>query len=83
MNTLEKIQKNLENFKFLHSQLKYHNKINIDIDHIEKNSLIPMIYPFLINKDIRNNLIRSNLFINFVQLIKKNIGLLKVLLNCH
>ena len=57
-------QKNLENFKFLHSQLKYHNKINIDIDHIEKNSLIPMIYPFLINKDIRNNLINNKIYVS-------------------
>jgi len=56
-------QQNLENFLFLHSKLKYYNKIHIDIDNFTKNEIIPMVYPFVIEKDVRNNLIENKIYV--------------------
>jgi len=57
-------QQNLENFLFLHSKLKHYNKININIENFKKNKITPMIYPFVIEKDIRNNLIENKIYVS-------------------
>lgn len=50
--------KRLENFKFLHAQLKNMNKLHIDIDSI----VSPLTYPLLLDSKISNKLIDHNIF---------------------
>lgn len=55
----ESIQSNrLENFKFLHAQLKSINKLHIDIDNV----ISPLTYPLLLDSKISNKLIDHNIY---------------------
>lgn len=48
----------LENFKFLHAQLKSINKLHIDIDSV----ISPLTYPLLLDSKISNKLIEHNIY---------------------
>lgn len=50
--------KRLENFKFLHAQLKSINKLHIDIDSV----ISPLTYPLLLDSEISNKLISHNIY---------------------
>lgn len=50
--------KRLENFKFLHDQLKSINQLKININEVES----PLTYPLLLDKKISNELISHNVF---------------------
>lgn len=53
-------EKRLQNFTFLHSELKDKNKINISLDATD----VPMVYPFYTeDKTLRNYLIENKIFV--------------------
>lgn len=48
-----------ENFSYLHEKLKAFNLLNIEID----NSITPMVYPFIIDIEIKKELIDNNIYV--------------------
>lgn len=57
-------QKNLDNFLYIHKKLSKINHIKINIDELLVKKMIPMIYPLLNEKNIKQQLVDKKIYVS-------------------